>query len=123
MILKVYRLPAVNNAVIGSLLMDGVFICYTLENDRLKIPVGVYPLSLYDSPHAGHIVPLLAGVPGRAEIEIHCGNMPRDSKGCLLVGLNHTDDTVEDSISAFDLLLPKISDAIYAKELVTIAIY
>lgn len=32
------------------------------------------------------MLPLLLGVPGRAGILIHAGNVPGDSAGCMLVG-------------------------------------
>src|SRR5581483_9746992 len=91
-------------AVIGTLTVDGEFNCYTLENAAVLIPAGRYEVTLYESPHAGHIVPLLNGVPGRDHIEIHCGNVPTDSKGCILVGTEHTDSSLLASRLAFDNL-------------------
>lgn len=83
-----------------------------MENLALAIPAGSYQLAVYDSPHAGHLVPILLDVPGRSEIEIHCGNLPTDSKGCILVGLVRKADTLEASQAAFGLLFPKIQDAL-----------
>lgn len=86
--------------------------CFTLENQALSIPAGQYGLEIYDSPHAGHPVPLLRDVPGRDFVEIHCGNVPQDSKGCILVGLSRTEGTIQDSRAAFNVLLPKIQAAL-----------
>lgn len=52
------------------------------------IPVGEYTASWYDSPLKGRVL-RLANVPGRQDIEIHTGNFPSDTEGCILVGKAH----------------------------------
>lgn len=103
------RMQEANGCVFGNLsrnpIQDTQQTLVTLENPAVMIPAGVYSLSLYNSPHAGHVVPLLNDVPGRTEIEMHCGNVPCDSKGCLLVGLSHDTTQLNDSRIAFDRLM------------------
>ena len=69
------------------------------------IPCGTYEIDFYDSPHNKCIVPLLKGVPGRSEIEIHIANYVRQLKGCIAVGLNYGTDCVEHSADAFKRLM------------------
>jgi hypothetical protein len=114
--LAVTREKETVDGVFGSLKFNGEFngefICCTMENRALIIPAGQYGIEIYDSPHAGHPVPRLQNVPDRSEIEIHCGNQPCDSKGCIIVGLDHIGDTLERSRDAFNVLFPKISSAL-----------
>jgi hypothetical protein len=76
----------------GYLSVDGKQIVYVLErpwvnniNDISAIPAGTYSAHLrYDK--ADHWRIQLDGVPGREGVQIHVGNEPEQSKGCLLVG-------------------------------------
>jgi hypothetical protein len=122
MIIKITRLDQTIDGIFGHLVTDG-FDCVTLENGSLAIPVGEYPVGIYDSPHAGHPLPILQNVPGRDFIEIHCGNVPEDSKGCILVGLKRVQDTIEQSRMAFDVLFPMIQATVDRKEPVVLTIY
>jgi hypothetical protein len=101
-------------STIGELAIDGVDRMWTLElpvRDGLAgsaIPPGRYPVTIYPSPHFGREMPLLQNVPGRSEIEIHFGNYPTDSRGCILVGLGHEPDMITESRLAFDALWDEI---------------
>jgi len=108
------RTEMTEEGIFGMIRADdgGGFSCLSLENRALSIPAGTYRLGVYDSPHAGHPVPILLDVPGRSEIEIHCGNFPTDSKGCILLGLVRKGDTIEASQAAFNILFPKIQAAL-----------
>ena len=108
------RMTKTSEAIFGKMSWNNKFICLTLENLALSIPTGSYGLGIYNSPHAGHLVPILKDVPGRDFVEIHCGNVPEDSKGCILVGSSHIGDTLEGSLIAFNLLFPLISSAVYS---------
>lgn len=55
------------------------------------VPPGEYPASRYHSPKRGYDVFMLSGVPGRGDIELHIGNTPHDSEGCILLGSNFGD--------------------------------
>jgi hypothetical protein len=120
--IKITRLDQTIDGIFGHLVTDG-FDCVTLENGGLAIPTGEYSVGVYDSPHAGHPVPILQDVPGRDFIEIHCGNFPEDSKGCILVGMRRVQDTIEQSKAAFNQLFPLIQAAIGRKERVVLTIY
>jgi Family of unknown function (DUF5675) len=82
----------------GYLAVDGNVIAYALElpwqgNKPLvsSIPDGTYGGILrYDHPDKWRIE--LTGVPGRTNVQIHTGNTPDDSEGCVLVGLKLGDD-------------------------------
>jgi hypothetical protein len=96
----------------GYLAVNGDIIAYTLElpwqgNEPLisAIPDGTYGGILrYDHADAWRIE--LTGVPGRANVQIHTGNTPDDSEGCILVGLKLGNDlcSVVDSKKAYDAL-------------------
>ena len=53
------------------------------------IPKGRYRFSIYRSPKFKREVLLLHDVPGRQAIEIHHGNYPKDTSGCILVGCRY----------------------------------
>ncbi len=120
--IDVVRVTTTRDAIFGSLSVNGVFECDTLENRDLCIPLGTYPVQIYDSPHAGHPVPILENVPGRDYIEIHCGNLSQDCKGCILLGQSYTQDSLVDSRLAFDHLFPQIQAAIAQGETVTLTL-
>jgi hypothetical protein len=111
------------NATVGTLAIDGVFQNYTLERPAVQIPAARYQIQLYPSPHFQRMMPLLMNVPGRTGIEIHFGNYPTQSEGCILVGQTRmgTDD-VGNSDLAFDALFAKIQGAIEAGDSVWITV-
>lgn len=86
---------AAGSSIPGSLTTDGLFECFTLERKGVEIPAGQYRIKIVASPHLGREVPQLENVPGRTEIDIHSGNIPLDSKGCVLVGASRTNDGLE----------------------------
>lgn len=105
--LRLARMDARPERVIGSLYLDGDFLCYTLEGDK-PIPAGRYALTWHDSPHLHARVPMLLDVPGRTYILIHVGNTAKDTEGCILVGLTREADAVGKSYQAFWLLLNRL---------------
>jgi hypothetical protein len=66
-----------------------------LEEGGIKIPKetaiprGRYRVTLVWSPKRNALVPLLLGVPQFTGIEIHIGNKPEDTEGCILLGLKY----------------------------------
>jgi hypothetical protein len=57
-------------------------------------------------------MPLLVDVPGHSNIEIHFGNFPADSRGCILVGVEKGVDVLFHSRDAFNALFPMIEVAV-----------
>lgn len=85
---------------------------YTLELPDLGnqqniscIPEGEYEVHRIYSPKFGKCFHLQA-VPGRTEILIHKGNYNKDTHGCILIGMGHSDingdgtmDVIESSLA------------------------
>ena len=61
------------------------------------IPPGTYSVTIYFSPSHQGQVPLVNNVPGFDNIEIHTGNYPKDTKGCLLLGSTESTDFIGNS--------------------------
>jgi len=99
----------------GQLDIDGIFQCYTLEPPKgpsyaapFCIPLGTYPVRMGWSNHFQRIVPHILDVPGREYIEIHPGNFPRNTEGCLCVGDTKHRDIIGNSDLAFDELMSEL---------------
>lgn len=80
----------------GVLSLDGKEVMRTLElpwkNNKSRqscIPKGIYKVTRFNSPSKGKCFMLL-NVDGRNHILIHVGNYPKDSLGCILVGIKHS---------------------------------
>lgn len=111
MTLHLCRHAPIDGAIIGSLAVDGVFQCYTLEGVATEIPAGTYPIGMHDSPHFGRVLPELLNVPGRSCILLHQGNTDVDTHGCILVGRTRGSAIVYDSKLAFDDLFARLQSA------------
>lgn len=91
--LTIYREYPSQMCTSGYLAVNDQITAYTLERpwadnqqNLSSIPAGTYPGILrYD--HDDHWRIELQNVPGRQNIQIHIGNQPDQSKGCILVGL------------------------------------
>lgn len=86
------------------------------------IPVGTYDVTIRFSPKHSRLIPHVENVPGFEEIEIHIGNFPRDTEGCLLVGKikGPNPDFIGGSRLAFDELFHALVDAKDRGEEITI---
>ena len=80
-------------AILGSLYLNGAFICYTLENAVKAIPAGLYSIKNSMSPKFGRELPLLfsSKVPSSRGVRVHSGNTYKDSAACVLVGMRRDD--------------------------------
>ena len=100
MIVEIKRNPDEYRATTGSMFINGVELCATLElpwvdengdkiSDKEKscINSGVYTCkrSWYNAHN--YEVFELQNVPNRKEVLIHRGNWLKDTKGCILLGL------------------------------------
>lgn len=92
----------VNDAVWGSLTVDGFKVCETLENKAKLIPCGEYNLNVSKSQKFCRMLPLVYNdeVPMRRGIRIHVGNTVKDTTGCILVGFGRNGDRLVDSRNA-----------------------
>lgn len=83
------RYTRTETAILGSLYLNGAFICYTLENAAKAIPAGLYSIENSRSPKFGRELPLLFSdkVPSSRGVRIHAGNTYQDSAACVLVGM------------------------------------
>jgi hypothetical protein len=104
-----------DRSTIGDLYLDSVFQCYTLELSTRKqegvkncIPSGKYEILMQYSARFEMDTPHLQNVPGRTFIEIHPGNKPEDTEGCILLGQTKEADWVGSSRVAYQELVPKI---------------
>lgn len=95
----------------GKLSIDGQFECFTLERPEVQIEPGTFKATVYISPTHNYKVLLLHDVPNRSMIEVHRGNWPKDSKGCILVGRRAGHGYLEESTLALDALIVKAEKA------------
>jgi hypothetical protein len=116
----------------GTLTVDGVMECYTIEdtvrapNEKIPgetaIPDGRYKIIVNHSQRFNRELPLLVDVPNFSGVRIHPGNTARDTEGCILVGRKRVPGAVQESRLAFDALFHKILIARAAGEEVWIEI-
>lgn len=119
-LLRKYKKPTYT---IGTLSVDGAYLCDTLE-DRVRdlvterkvkgstaIPAGRYRIILNWSPRFGKPLPLLLDVPHFEGIRIHAGNTAKDTEGCILVGRNTQPGTVTESKATMADLMQVLTSA------------
>ena len=121
--LELHRVKQTGKNTQGSLFIDGVFECITLEDtvrpDGVKvphetaIPAGTYDVILATSPKFGRIMPRLLNVPNFDGVLIHPGNTEEDTWGCILVGGSFTYDEITGGTSstAYQTLFNKLMAA------------
>lgn len=88
--LTLVRYTRTETAILGSLYLNGAFVCYTLENADKAIPCGMYTVQNSKSPKFKRELPLIYNsttVKASRGIRIHRGNTCKDSQGCVLVGM------------------------------------
>lgn len=122
MILQLSRQWFTNLSTIGTLLIEDKFECFTLEDcDRFlekeenvkidgksAIPSGIFRLSIRWSPKLHMEVPWLVKVPRFTDVQIHPGNTPDDTRGCICLGRKMRVDGVMESKLAFNRLMEVI---------------
>jgi hypothetical protein len=117
--LKLVREILTDESTIGSLYVNGVFECYTLE-DRVR-PVKVKGFTAIFPGHHEVVItfserfkkplPLLLNVPQFDGVRIHPGNTAKDTEGCVLVGTGKQANMITGSQLAFQKLFAKLVDA------------
>ena len=106
---------------LGELHLEGTgYFCDTLEPHcidwskekkvagKTAIPEGRYKVKVGWSPRAGKNVPWLKDVPHFKDIQIHTGNIPGHTRGCILVG-SAENNVLVDSRLVFECLMKKLA--------------
>ena len=118
------------DSIKGILYVNGVALCYTLENEKYMIPDGLYKIKYCDSPKFGRKLPLIYNdsdcKPSR-DLRIHAGNSISDLQSCILVGMNmktvgHIPFSLRllESKAALEMLCEIIEINIYSKMVLVI---
>jgi uncharacterized protein DUF5675 len=100
----VVRQKMTNDALFGTLSVDGKQIGYSMERIAVAISLGQYNAIMELSPHFGFPTPHLS-VPNRTYIEIHPANTPSELLGCIAVGQTIDGDALDNSRVVFDALV------------------
>lgn len=127
MTLRLIREPSSRGATLGSLYIDDVRVCETLEDElrerllqpvstwkvkgETAIPAGRYRIALRQSPRLNRLTPWLQDVPGFEWVLIHAGNKSSDTEGCILVGLDRGSAFVGRSQMAFQRVMERLLTA------------
>ena len=111
---------------IGELYVDGVFFCYTLEDQvraegvkvkhETAIPFGKYRVVIAWSNRFQKPMPRLLNVPMFDGILIHAGNTAADTDGCILVGKQRGDGRITESRSAFAALFNRLAQSVVTEQ-------
>lgn len=143
--LLVNRIKSNKNETLGELFIDGVFQCFTLEDEartikvkgETRIPAGRYEIKLRmiggkhakylkNFPHLHKGMLWLQNVPSFEYILIHVGNEQKDTEGCLLVGKTKSEVngkiTIGSSRIAYTELYSKVAAELVAGRKVFITI-
>jgi len=144
--LRIERFIHAKDETIGKLFIDGVFKCFTLEDEKreikvkgeTRIPEGTYEIQFrtvggfhekqlvrYGPEYHKGMLQLM-NVQGFEYILIHCGNSNKDTEGCLLVGRDYKRNgeiyNLLDSRIAYERIYPEIRDALLRGNKITIEI-
>ena len=105
---------------LGELYLEGIgYFCDTLEPHcidwskekkvagKTAIPEGRYKVKVGWSQRSGRNVPWLKKVPHFKDIQIHVGNFPKDTRGCILVGTRNKNILVGSRV-VFSKLMGKL---------------
>lgn len=133
------REPSTSQSTPGTLSIDGVFECYTLEDvvrevalrpvstwkidGQTAIPTGTYSVVIDFSDRFQRPMPHILNVNGFDGVRMHSGNTAADTEGCILLGQERQNaDDILQSAAAFAAFFPKLEAAIQRGEHVTITI-
>lgn len=132
---EIIRLIFEESYTLGKLSCSGKFVCYTLEPrcidwateqkvpGKTAIPAGVYNVCMCWSPKFKRKMPYLMNVPHFEGIMFHTGNTAeRDSKGCILVGLENLRGVILRSKEAFNKIMEKMEYARKSNQNITLTI-
>ena len=92
MYIRLIRNEAKGNAITGRLVIDGKWLCDTLERKGYEILALCYHVAVTQSPKFKRLLPIVQNVPQRSGIRFHAGWKPEHSTGCILVPDRATED-------------------------------
>jgi hypothetical protein len=111
---RVYAHP---QSIVGVLYANNNQLCYSLElpwkdnqNNISCVPVGSYRAITRADGNLGWRIELLL-VPNRTRVELHVGNYPSNSIGCVLLGMAWAPNSVTSSVAARIKLKQAYEDA------------
>jgi len=141
MLISVDRLTGDQDSTVSRVMVDGVFVCFGLEDQyrdgpkvpgETRIPAGRYKIKVrqyggfhdryadrFPEMHRGMLE--VADVPGFTDILIHCGNTHKHTAGCYLPGTGVETApgrmSVQNSETAYRKLYPMVIEAAYRGDL------
>ena len=120
--LRLIRVTEYNGATLGVLCVDDSPDFVTLEDLWLQnerniscIPQGRYTLKLHRSPKYG-ICYKVMDVPERDAILIHAGNTSKDTRGCILLGMQYGRIGSEPAVLQSKIAVNKFMDLLAGQE-------
>lgn len=133
--LLLHRQTFSDKSTIGTLYIDGVKECHTLEDrdchledggekvyGKTAISRNTHKVIITYSNRFKQPMPLLVDVPQFEGIRIHPGNVAEDTHGCILVGVGIGQDRLYNSRQAYERLFNKLEAAEALGEEITIEI-
>ena len=139
MTVTIHRKEFTENSTIGEMFLDGVFLCYTLEDKdrnlkqtdsllwiktkkiygKTAIPYGTYDCDFTMSPAFHRVLPEIKNVKGWSGVRIHAGNTDADTLGCVLVGKKKAYDKIFESRLALQEFFLKVAPSKQFKLIIT----
>ena len=94
-----FELVGVNTVLMTGYALESAGPDTTERGKDRRIPAGLYSVVWHRSPKFNCVVPVLYNeqVPKDRYIEIHAGNYPKDTEGCILLGRKACDEGVLES--------------------------
>ena len=102
-----FELTGVNTVLMTGYTLESAGPDTTARGKDRRIPAGLYRVAWHKSPKFNRVVPVLYNerVAKDRYIEIHAGNYPKHTEGCILVGKWANDEGVFESKATLEALL------------------
>jgi hypothetical protein len=108
--ISIRRSSVSDECTMGYLYVNNENIGYTLERQNKIIPAGSYDAFIRNDGHLRWRIELVNVPPSRENIQIHIGNYPHQSLGCILLGSDANPKNC--TISGSSAAMQKLKDAI-----------
>ena len=102
-----FELTGVNTVLMTGYTLESAGPDTTARGKDRRIPAGLYSVAWHKSPKFNRVLPVLHNerVTKDRYIEIHAGNYPKHTEGCILVGKWANDEGVFESKATLEALL------------------